>query len=122
MGSYHVSMSTEPEQRFTFRLPTELIAYLTAYQKAHGLRSRSEAVEHAIEALKEKKWAEEYAAYARSGEFVDLTNADGLEPSDGSEWLTAQQEDQTLNDALGGAPEELLFERDPEAVPTVHLD
>jgi hypothetical protein len=45
-------------------------------------------VEHAIVALREQELAQEYAAYARSGEFVDLTNADGLEPSDGSEWLT----------------------------------
>ncbi|TSA84700.1 ribbon-helix-helix protein, CopG family [Deinococcus detaillensis] len=72
-------MTYETTQRVTVSLPPSLATYLDEYQKSHQLSSRSEAVAQAIEALREKQLAEEYAEYARSGEFVDLENGDGLE-------------------------------------------
>lgn len=80
-------MSYENAQRLTVSLSPTLAAYLDAYQRTHQLPSRSEAVAHAIRALREKELADAYADHARSGEFVDLENADGLQASDGSEWL-----------------------------------
>ena len=79
-------MSYETTQRVTVSLSPQLARYLDEYQKTHQIGSRSEAVAQAIQALREKQLAEEYADYARSGEFVDLENGDGLEPSDGHEW------------------------------------
>ncbi|AZI41463.1 ribbon-helix-helix protein, CopG family [Deinococcus psychrotolerans] len=72
-------MTYETAQRVTVSLPSNLATYLDEYQKSHKLSSRSEAVAQAIEALREKQLAEEYAEYARSGEFVDLENGDGLD-------------------------------------------
>ena len=79
-------MSYETTQRVTVSLSPQLARYLDEYQKTHQIGSRSEAVAQAIQALREKQLAEEYADYARSGEFVDLENGDGLEPGDGHEW------------------------------------
>lgn len=80
-------MSYENAQRLTVSLPSTLAAYLDTYQHAHHLPSRSEAVAHAIRALREKELADAYADHARSGQSIDLENADGLQASDGSEWL-----------------------------------
>lgn len=79
-------MTYETAQRLTVSLSPHLARYLDQYQKTHHLSSRSEAVAQAIQALREKELAEAYADYARSGEFVDLENGDGLEESDGSQW------------------------------------
>lgn len=73
-------------RRVTVTLPAALVAYLDEYRQTHALASRSEAVAHAVAALREKELAEGYAEYARSGEFVDLENGDGLEVGNSSEW------------------------------------
>lgn len=79
-------MTYDTTQRVTVSLPPTLANYLKEYQKTHQISSRSEAIAQAIVALREKELAEAYADYARSGEFIDLENGDGLEESDGSEW------------------------------------
>jgi metal-responsive CopG/Arc/MetJ family transcriptional regulator len=80
-------MAYDTAQRLTISLSPSLASYLENYQQAHHLASRSEAVAHAVRALREKELAEAYADYARSGEFVDLENGDGLEESGGGKWL-----------------------------------
>ncbi len=83
-------MEYETTQRVTVSLPHRLARYLDEYQKTHQIGSRSEAVVRAIQALREKQLAEEYAQMARDHDPLydavldDLT--DGLEKSDGSEW------------------------------------
>ena len=79
-------MTYDTAQRVTVSLPPNLATYLDEYQKSHQLSSRSEAVVQAIQALREKQLAEEYAEYARSGEFVDLETGEGLESEDGKLW------------------------------------
>ncbi len=80
-------MTYDTTQRVTVSLPPNLANFLEEYQRSHQISSRSEAIAQALIALREKELAEEYAAYARSGEFVDLETGEGLEPSDGREWL-----------------------------------
>ncbi len=74
----------------TVSLSPHLARYLDEYQKMHKLASRSEAVAEAIQALREKQLAEEYAQMARDNDpLYDVVLADlrdGLEESDGSEW------------------------------------
>ena len=79
-------MTYNTTQRVKVSLPPTLANYLEEYQKAHQISSRSEAIVQAIVALREKELAEAYADYARSGEFVDLENGDGLEESGGKKW------------------------------------
>lgn len=79
-------MTGDKARRVTVTLPAALALYLDEERQTHGLASRSGAVAHAVRALREKELAEGYAEYARSGEFVDLENGDGLEIGDGSEW------------------------------------
>lgn len=84
-------MTPDPAQRMTISLPPDAARYLEQYQQTHHLSSRSEAVLKAIQALRDQQLAEDYAALARENdpERARLLegNTDGLEPSDGSEWL-----------------------------------
>lgn len=79
-------MTGDKARRVTLTLPAALVLYLDEYRQTHGLASRSEAVAHAVRARREKEQAEGYAEYARSGEFTDLENGDGLEVGNGDEW------------------------------------
>ncbi len=79
-------MTYDTTQRVTVSLPPTLANYLEEYQKTHQISSRSEAVAHAVIALREKELAEAYADYARSSEFVDLETGEGLEEPGGKKW------------------------------------
>ncbi|WP_029482756.1 ribbon-helix-helix domain-containing protein [Deinococcus marmoris] len=84
-------MTTDSAQRMTISLPPDAARYLEEYQQSHQLASRSEAVLKAIQALRDQQLAEDYAALARENDperarFLE-GNTDGLEASDGSEWL-----------------------------------
>jgi Arc/MetJ-type ribon-helix-helix transcriptional regulator len=69
------------------RVDSELAGFLEAYRERHGLRSRSEALERAIEALRDLSLETEYSQamdeWADSPESVreawDRTTADGVE-------------------------------------------
>ena len=84
-------MTSDAAQRMTISLPPEAARYLEEYQQAHHLSSRSEAVLKAVQALRDQQLAADYAALARENDperalFLE-GSTDGLEPSDGSEWL-----------------------------------
>ena len=84
-------MTSDPAQRMTISLPPDAAHYLEQYQQAHHLSSRSEAVLKAVQALRDQQLAADYAALAREdnperARFLE-GNTDGLEPSDGSEWI-----------------------------------
>ncbi|WP_339097677.1 ribbon-helix-helix domain-containing protein [Deinococcus sp. VB343] len=78
-------MTYQTAQRYTVTLSPELATYLDRYQ-AETKVSRSEALAHAVRALQEQQLAQQYAEYARSGEFVDLESGDGLDPDEGVWW------------------------------------
>ena len=67
------------------RVDEVLVAYLDRFQKEHGVKSRSEALEQAIKALREQDLDREYAlAMAEwdasgEGELWDQVAGDGLE-------------------------------------------
>lgn len=84
-------MTTDAARRMTISLPPEAARYLEEYQQANHLGSRSEAVLKAVQALRDQQMAEDYAALARENDperarFLE-GNTDGMESSDGSEWL-----------------------------------
>lgn len=84
-------MAYQNAERMTISLPPDIARYIKDYQQTHGLESRSEAFVKAVQALREQELAEQYTALAREndperGLFLE-GNTDGLEPSDGSEWL-----------------------------------
>lgn len=84
-------MTYQNAERMTISLPPDIARYIKAYQQTHGLESRSEAFVKAVQALRERELAEQYTALARENDperalFLE-GNTDGLEPSDGSEWL-----------------------------------
>lgn len=66
------------------RVDEQLASFLEHYQKSHGLKSRSEALEAAIRALRDKALEAEYAVamdeWEASGEedVWDVTVGDGL--------------------------------------------
>ena len=66
------------------RVDEQLAGFLARYQKAQGLKSRSEALEAAIRALRDKALEEEYEAamkeWQASGEEAvwDVAAGDGL--------------------------------------------
>lgn len=67
------------------RVDEALVAYLDSYQQEHGVKSRSEALEQAIKALREQDLDREYALAmsewdaSGEGELWDQTAGDGLE-------------------------------------------
>jgi len=73
------------------RVDKALVAYLDSYQKENGVKSRSEALEQAIKALRERNLGREYAlAMAEwdasgEGELWDQVAGDGLEHKDAYE-------------------------------------
>lgn len=84
-------MTYQNAERMTISLPPDIAKYIREYQQTHKLESRSEAFVLAVRALREKELAEQYAALAAENDperslFLE-GNTDGLEPSDGSEWL-----------------------------------
>lgn len=68
------------------RVDQALVAYLDSYQKEHDVKNRSEALEQAIKALRERDLNREYAlAMAEwdasdEAELWDRVAGDGLEP------------------------------------------
>lgn len=80
------AITGDKARRITVTLSAALALYLDEYRQTHALASRSAAVAHAVRALHEKELAEGYAEYARSGEFVDLENGNGLEVGNSSKW------------------------------------
>ncbi|PTA68814.1 hypothetical protein [Deinococcus arcticus] len=77
-------MTYETAQRITASLPPHLAAFVDEYQQRTGT-SKSEIIAMGLRALKEQLLAEEYAEYARSGEFVDLETGDGLD-NEAAQW------------------------------------
>ncbi|MDO4264368.1 MAG: ribbon-helix-helix domain-containing protein [Deinococcus sp.] len=71
-------MTYQNAQRVTASLPPNLATFLDEYQKRTGV-SKSEIIALGLKSLQEKLLAEEYAAYAQSGEFADLETGDGLD-------------------------------------------
>jgi Arc/MetJ-type ribon-helix-helix transcriptional regulator len=69
------------------RVDEALVAYLDSYQKEHDVKSRSEALEQAIKALRERDLDREYALAmaewdaSSDAELWDQTAGDGLEPT-----------------------------------------
>lgn len=67
------------------RVDAELARYLGDFQQAHGIKSRSEVLEMAIKALRDKALEREYAIAmeawngSEDARLWDLTVADGLE-------------------------------------------
>lgn len=83
-------MTYQNAQRITASLPPSLATFIDEYQKQTGT-SKSEIIALGLKALQEKLLAEQYAALAAENDperalFLE-GNIDGLEPSDGSEWL-----------------------------------
>ncbi len=72
------------------RVDEALVAYLDNYQKEHDVKSRSEALEQAIKALRERDLDQEYALAmsewdaSSDAELWDQTAGDGLEPAKGA--------------------------------------
>jgi len=72
------------------RVDEALVEFLDSYQKEHDVKSRSEALEQAIKALRERDLDREYALamaeWDASGdaELWDRTAGDGLEPTKGA--------------------------------------
>lgn len=79
-------MTYQNAQRVTASLPPNLATFLDEYQKQTGT-SKSEIIALGLKALQEKLLAEEYAEYARSGEFVDLEDGEGLDETEAKKWL-----------------------------------
>ncbi|MBZ9713387.1 ribbon-helix-helix domain-containing protein [Deinococcus multiflagellatus] len=77
-------MAYESAQRITASLPPHLAAFVDEYQQRTGT-SKSEIIALGLRALQEQLLAEEYAAYAQSGEFVDLEAGDGLD-DEAAQW------------------------------------
>lgn len=67
------------------RVDEALVAYLDSYQKDHDVKSRSEALEQAIKALRERDLDREYTLAmsewdaSGEGELWDQVAGDGLE-------------------------------------------
>lgn len=79
-------MTYQNAQRVTASLSPSLAAFLDEYQKQTGT-SKSEIIALGLKALQEKLLAEEYAEYARSGEFVDLEDGEGIDAAEAKKWL-----------------------------------
>lgn len=77
-------MTSDKAHRLTASLPPHIAAFINEYQKRTGT-SKSDIVVQGIRALQEKLLAEEYAEYARSGEFTDLESGEGLE-DEAAQW------------------------------------
>ncbi|CAM3897064.1 hypothetical protein [Deinococcus frigens] len=75
-------MTYDTTQRITASLPPHLATFIDDYQQRTGT-SKSEIIALGLRALQEQLLAEEYAEYARSGEFVDLETGEGLEAGKG---------------------------------------
>lgn len=66
------------------RVDEQLAGFLERYQKSHGLKSRSEALEAAIRALRDKALEQEYALamdewdVSGEAEVWDTATGDGL--------------------------------------------
>lgn len=72
------------------RVDEALIQYLDSYQQAHAIKSRSEVLEQAIKALRERELSRQYALamaeWDASGDadLWDQTAGDGLGPTRGA--------------------------------------
>ena len=84
-------MVQNPNQKISISLSPDLLRYAEAYQKAHGLSSRSEVITHAMKALRERELLEGYQAMAEDYKhnpdpLVEMGVNDGLEPSSEDDW------------------------------------
>jgi hypothetical protein len=84
-------MKKTPGKRITLSLFPEQMRYLEQYQKEYGLSSRSAVVEAAFKALRERELEEGYRAWAEEARknpdpLEEIGIADGLEPSDETNW------------------------------------
>ena len=78
-------------QKISISLSPEWITYAEAYQKKHGLSSRSEVIARAMQSLRERELAEGYRALAKDYEtspdpLLDSGINEGLEPSTEDDW------------------------------------
>jgi Arc/MetJ-type ribon-helix-helix transcriptional regulator len=82
----------QSHQKISISLPTNLLRYAEKYQAQQQLSSRSDVFSAALLALREKELAESYRAWTEDQRnnpdpLLTIDNTDGLELSDGSEWL-----------------------------------
>jgi Arc/MetJ-type ribon-helix-helix transcriptional regulator len=86
-------MQSTTNQKISISLPPEILEYAEQYTAEKGLSSRSDFFVAAAKALREQELSEGYRAFAdeyhQHPERFDFLQdgSDGLEPSDGSEWL-----------------------------------
>jgi len=85
-------MTQSSVTKFSISLPQESVRYLERYQAEHGISSRSEAIDRAVRALRELELIEGYRQAAADHQrnpdpLVDSGIGEGLEPSDGNEWI-----------------------------------
>ncbi len=77
-------------ERVNATIQEELLSYLDDYASRHGVRSRSQALNAAIRALREKELEEGYRALAAAIERGEETYppflADGLDTPDEKAW------------------------------------
>ena len=86
-------MQSNLNQKISISLPPEILEFAERYTTEHRLSSRSDFFVEAAKALREKELSEGYKAFEREyaahpERFRALeAGGEGLEPSDGSEWL-----------------------------------
>jgi Arc/MetJ-type ribon-helix-helix transcriptional regulator len=92
--SYNVFMTAtlNNKEKISITLPSELLKYAESYQQEHGFASRSDVLAEGLRALRRLELIESYrqaAEYARThpDPLEEIDAIDGLEPSDGNEWL-----------------------------------
>ncbi len=82
----------QPHQKISISVPVNLLRYAEKYQAQQQLSSRSDVFSAALIALREKELEESYRAWTEEqghnpDPLLAIDNTDGLELSDGSEWL-----------------------------------
>ena len=86
-------MQSSLNQKISISLPPEILEFAERYTIEHQLSSRSDFFVEAAKALRERELSEGYLAFEREytahpERFRSLeAGSNGLEPSDGSEWL-----------------------------------
>jgi antitoxin ParD1/3/4 len=85
-------MSSSVHQKISVSLPPELVRYADEYEKSHGLKSRSDVLAQALLMLRQRELEESYRQMRedyqlRREDMFDANSGEGLEPSDGREWL-----------------------------------
>lgn len=78
-------------RRVSISLPEELLEYAETYRQTHDLAGRSEVLVRALKTLREAELAQGYKELAaeyreRRDSLLDTGGAEGLEPSDETNW------------------------------------